>query len=360
MKQNTFCKALSNAVSFKVRDNGSDLTFNPCCFYDVHLPFNATVFKEERTRFINAATFLPACSKCKLNEKTHGRSLRLGSNKEIPNGIDDTIYKLEIVLDTTCNAACIQCSEIQSSLWRKEISRDNRILHIQSESQIDKSIRSVKENIDLNKVKMFHFWGGEPLLTDTHLKFLREIDDPSEVQLNYTTNCSIFPDDNVLKLWEKFKKVRISLSIDGVEEQFHYIRWPLKWDKATRNVKLFKENTTSNVSFQVNCCIIPLNVYYVDILSDWLNENFDINQDGTKVLHNFIRGQGALDIACTPRSLREQVWKKIGINHDVSRVLREVPVIDYDNMLLRLKTWDPIRKLDWTTTFKEIVPYFKL
>jgi uncharacterized Fe-S cluster-containing radical SAM superfamily protein len=359
MKQNTFCKALSNAVSFRVPGDSNSLTFNPCCLYNVYLPFHPTFFKRERTRFINAETFLPECSKCELKEKTHGMSLRMVSNKEIPDGIGDTVYKLEIVLDTTCNAACIQCGDSQSSLWRKEISQDKRIVHIQPEPQIDRKIQILKESIDLNKVKIFHFWGGEPLLTDTHLKFLREIEDPSDVQINYTTNCSIFPDDDVLKLWEQFKKVKIGLSIDGVEDQFHYIRWPLKWDKAVRNLKSFKENSTNNTSFHVNCCIIPLNVFYVDILGNWLNENFHTNPDGSKVSYNFIRGEGTLDISCTPMRLREEVWKRLDSNHAISKVLREVPVLDHNPMLSHLQKWDPIRKLDWTTTFKEIVPYFK-
>jgi sulfatase maturation enzyme AslB (radical SAM superfamily) len=359
MKQNTFCKALSNAVSFRVPGDSDALTFNPCCLYNDYLPFHPTFFKRERDRFINAKTFLPGCSKCELKEKTHGNSLRMVSNNEIPDDAGDSIYKLEIVLDTTCNAACIQCGDSQSSLWRKELAQDKKIIHIQPEPEIDRKIKTLKESIDLNKVKIFHFWGGEPLLTDTHLKFLYEIENPADVQINYTTNCSIFPNDSVLKLWEKFKQVKIGLSIDGVGDQFHYIRWPLKWDKATRNLELFKNNTTRNTSFHINCCIIPLNVYYVDILGNWLDENFSTNPDGSRVSYNFIRGEGTLDIGCTPMSLREEIWKKLDDSHPISKVMKEIPVLDYKDMLSHINKWDPIRKLDWTQTFKEIVPHFK-
>jgi len=358
MKQNTFCKALSNAVSFRVPGDSDSLTFNPCCLYNVYLPFEPTFFKRERTRFTNAETFLPECSKCELKEKTHGLSLRMVSNREIPDGIGDTIYKLEIVLDTTCNAACIQCGDAQSSLWRKEIAENKKIIHIQPKLEIDQKIKILKESIDLNKVKVFHFWGGEPLLTDTHLKFLREIEDPSSVQIHYTSNCSIFPNDEVLKLWERFKKVKIGLSIDGTREQFHYIRWPLKWDKAVRNIKQFKINTPTNINFHINCCIIPLNVYYVDILGDWLTNNFSVNRDGSPIKFNFIRGEGTLDIGCTPMKLRDQVRKMLGDSHAISKVLSEVPVLDYRYMMTHIQKWDPVRKLDWTKTFKEIVPYF--
>ena len=143
-KQNTFCKALSNAVSFRIPGDSNSLTFNPCCLYDVYLPFHPTVFKKHRDIFINAdKEYLPACSKCKLKEVTHGlsRTQRDIFNKQIPDGIGTDIHKLEIVLDTTCNAACIQCGTYQSSLWRNEIAaRDPNYSHIQPKSQIDQKI----------------------------------------------------------------------------------------------------------------------------------------------------------------------------------------------------------------------------
>lgn len=361
MKQNTFCKALSNAVSFRIPGETQALTFNPCCLYNDYLPFFPPYFQKQRETFINAETFLPGCSKCELKEQTHGYSLRTTSNQNLPDGIGDTIHKLEIVLDTTCNAACIQCGTEQSSLWRNEIAnRDKNYIHIQPESQIDSKVQQIKSSVDMSKVKQFHFWGGEPLLTDTHLKFLNDLEDPSEVEVSYTTNGSIFPDEDILELWSKFKSVKVAISIDGLDDKFHYIRWPLKWDKVARNLEKFKNNSPSNVYFHVNCCIIPLNSYYVDELDAWLKDNFSRAGNGSPVNFNFIRGEGTLDIACTPMSLRELIWKKLGDDHDISNVLREVPVIDPQYMLKHITHWDTIRKLDWKQVFPDIVSHFKL
>jgi sulfatase maturation enzyme AslB (radical SAM superfamily) len=355
----TFCKSLNNAVSFRIPGDSNTLTFNPCCLYDDFIPFHPTLFKKERNKYTSATTFLPECSKCELKERTHNNSLRITSNRDIPDGIGNDIYKLEIVLDTTCNAACIQCGSTQSSLWRKEIDTVKKIHHIQPEQQIDNKILSIKNNIDLNKVKFFHFWGGEPLLTDTHLKFLREIEDPSDVSLAYTTNCSIFPDDEVLKLWERFKEIKIGLSIDGIGDKFHYIRWPLTWNKAQRNLEQFRDNTPLNIRYHVNCCIIPLNAFYVGELGEYLKDSFSQSRNGLKVSYNFIRGEGTMDIAKTPMSLREEIWKRLPENHDVSNVLRELPVLEYTDMLEHIDYWDPIRKLNWRKIFPDIVKHFK-
>jgi sulfatase maturation enzyme AslB (radical SAM superfamily) len=356
--QNNFCKALSNAISFRIPGDTNTLTFNPCCLFDKYLPFTPVYFHRKRKQWSEAETFLPECSKCELKEQTHGMSLRTVTDNQIPNGIDDSIYKLEIVLDTTCNAACIQCGDWQSSLWRKEMADQKRIIHIQPEQQINDKIQVIKDNVDISKVLNWHFWGGEPLLTDTHLKFLRDIKDPSQVSINYTTNGSIFPDEDVLELWSKFKEVRLGISIDGVDEQFHYIRWPLKWDKVVRNIERFRTEVPGNVAYHINCCIIPLNVYYVDILGEWLDKNFSTNPNGSKISYNFIRGEGTLDIGKTPMSLREEVWKRLGEEHVISNVLKELPEIDSGDMLKHLDVWDKHRKLDWRKLFPDAAKHF--
>lgn len=356
----TFCKSLKNAVSLRIPGDTNTLAFNPCCLYDTYIPFHPTIFKKHRQIFTTAETFLPGCSKCELKEKTHGVSLRTRTNSEFPDNLGDDIYKLEIVLDTTCNAACIQCGDTQSSLWRKEITDNKKIHHIQQEQQIDSKIESIQKTIDLKKVKWFHFWGGEPLLTDTHLKILKHIEDPQGTVLAYTTNGSIFPDESVLDLWSRFKEVKIGLSIDGIEHRFNYIRWPLKWDKVVRNLNDFKTNVPDNVMYHVNCCILPLNALYVLELGQWLQTNFAQDRNGRAVTYNFIRGEGTMDIARTPLALREVIWKSLPDNHHVSNVLKEVPVIDPTMMLEHINYWDKVRNLDWKKTFPDIVKYFTL
>lgn len=361
--QNKFCKALSNAVSFRIPGDSNSITFNPCCLYDDYLPYHPVFFEKQRKMFVNAdKSYLPGCSKCALKEKTHGlvKTQRHTFNQQIPDDIDDEIYKLEIVLDSTCNAACIQCGSNQSSLWRNEYAkRDHNYIHIQPESQIDSKIEVIKKNIDIQKVKRWHFWGGEPLLTDTHLKFLNQLEDLSSVSLAYTTNGSIFPDDDILELWSKCKEVVIGISTDGIEDRFHYCRWPLKWDKWARNTLRFRNETPSNIRFHINYCVMPMNALYTNETDDWLRDNFSKHRDGTDISFNFIRSEGTVDANCTPMSLREEIWKKLGEGHIVSSILKELPVCDPTLMIKHLDTWDAVRKLDWRKVFPETVKHYK-
>ena len=361
--QNKFCKALSNAVSFRIPGDSNTITFNPCCLYDDYLPYHPTFFKKQRDQFIKAdKEYLPGCQKCKLKETTHGlsRTQRNTFNQQIPDDIGDDIYKLEIVLDTTCNAACIQCGAEQSSLWRNEHAmRDHKYIHIQPESQIDNKIETIKKNVDIQTVKIWHFWGGEPLLTDTHMKMLTQIEDLSTVSLAYTTNGSIFPDNDVLELWSKCKSVTIGVSTDGIEDRFQYMRWPLKWDKWSRVVNRFKTETDSNVRFHINYCVTPLNALYTYETDEWLDKNFSKHADGSPISFNFIRGEGTVDAAATPESLREEIYKRLGNDHVVSNILKELSVKKYEPMLAHLDYWDPIRKLDWRKVFPDSARHFK-
>jgi len=360
MQQNKFCKLLSNAVSFRIPGNSKALTFNPCCLYNDYYPYHPVLFERKRTEFTNASDFLPGCSKCKLKEKTHGYSLRTISNNTIDDYEDNTITKLEIVVDTTCNAACIQCGTAQSSLWRKQYAdRDgSKVVHIQPQSQIDRRISEIKNLVDINKVKQFHFWGGEPLITDTHMKFLREIEDPSDTFIFYTTNGSVFPNDEVLNLWSKFKNVLINVSIDDMDERFHYIRWPLSWEKVKRNLELFKTSSPSNMNFDVNICVLPLNLLTVIDLEHWLKDNFS-SFEKRPISANYIRGEGTVDIAATPLKLREKIWSTLPEDHEVSGILREVPIIDPTRMLEHLESWDSVRNLNWRTIFPDVASYYK-
>jgi sulfatase maturation enzyme AslB (radical SAM superfamily) len=359
LPQNKFCKALSNAVSFRTPGSTKALTFNPCCLYNDYYPFHPVLFERKRTEFTNANSFLPGCSKCELKEKTHGYSLRTITNQTIDDCEDNSITKLEIVVDTTCNAACIQCGNSQSSLWRKQYAeRDNKkVVHIQPKNEINSKVAQIKKLVDINKVKQFHFWGGEPLLTDTHMKFISEIENPEDVFIFYTSNGSIFPDDDVLKVWSRFKDVSINFSIDDLDDRFYYIRWPLKWEKVKRNLELFKNNVPSNMNFHINVCVLPLNLLTLDELMNWFQDNFS-SVNGVPISANIIRGEGTLDIANTPLALREKIWSTFPENHEVCNILKEVPILDPNPMLGYLDSWDKHRNLDWRKIFPEVAKYF--
>jgi hypothetical protein len=105
--------------------------------------------------------------------------------------------------------------------------------------------------------------------------------------------------------------------------------------------------------------VTPLNALYTYETDEWLDKNFSKHMDGSPISFNFIRSEGTVDAACTPLSLREEIWKRLGEEHTVSKILKELPVKDHEFMLSHLDRWDPIRKLDWRKVFPDSARHFK-
>jgi len=82
--------------------------------------------------------------------------------------------------------------------------------------------------------------GGEPTLHNKSLtamlNALVESGQASNIELWLNTNTTIF-DSNFYELLDKFKQIRLMLSIDGIEESFEYIRYPAKWNIVDSNIK---------------------------------------------------------------------------------------------------------------------------
>lgn len=353
--KNKFCRSLSNNVTFRISDNGKDFTVNPCCYYVDGNIFTTDTYTSIRNKFINATDYLEGCTVCKTQENG---GYRLYNNLQIPLLNDNRVYKLDLIIDTTCNAACIHCRPEQSSLWRKQIQENKKVFHIQPEHEISHMIEQIKSQVDINEVKHFHFWGGEPLLTNTHLNFLTDVKNKADVELSYTTNCSIVPGRDIIEFWKQFKKITIYLSIDGIGKKFNYIRWPLSWNKIEENLNLFREIELDNLYYHFNHAVIPLNVFYIDEFIAWKNKNFNHYQK-KPVTYRFLHGHGILKISNTPERLREQVYKKFGNNHRISQLLQSYPVTDHAEMINYLSTWDNIRMQNWKETFNEIVQYYE-
>jgi sulfatase maturation enzyme AslB (radical SAM superfamily) len=263
---------------------------------------------------------------------------------------------LDINLDMTCNAACVTCGPQSSSTWSKHLS-NNSIIHIKTNFDYQPSLDLILNKIDLSNLRRVKFFGGEPLHTDSHLQVLKKIPYPEQVDIWYTTNASIFPTQEVLDVWSKFKLVFIEASIDGIADQFEYIRWPLLWNKVRDNLLELRAVGPVNLLFRINHTINPFNIYYYDRLEQWVNTEFSTNRLGDPTEINIHPCWGDWGLDRTPSTLREEIYKKYQ-DYSMSRLLKNSKQQNYDTILKFTDIWDPIRKNSWQATFPEIVKYF--
>ena len=357
---NKFCRYLSNGYSFSIVKTSSFIA-GPCCWYGNKIPFDPQFLQNRIVAFNSINNWTNGCSACKTLENAGQQSLRQTG----PDWIDDSENSqdpitIDINLDKNCNAACVICDKGSSSLWAKEESKlHNNMISVQSENSIDKLIDQIVNTVSLTKLKYVKFFGGEPLFTDTHLKFIKHIPNPDQVTLHYTTNGSIYPNDAVLNEWKKFKTIIFAASLDGIEEQFDYVRWPLPWHKLSQNLIRLRENKDIwNLIFRVEFTANFLNTYYFDRLEDWIKNNLDTNLSGDKTEINIHPCWGIWELEKMPPTIRAVVLNKYSADHVIHRLVANLPeptpLLPWQQFV---NTWDPRRNNSWQQAFPDLVQY---
>jgi hypothetical protein len=365
---NQFCGYLSNGYALYVaKINGvkvtPEITVAPCCLYKgQEIIFDSQLLENRKTIFESVTGWTSSCSKCKKMEDIGATSLRTSSFDWIDSAENSQdAISLDIHLDNECNAACVICSEGCSSLWKKENAKlhNEKIRIIKNENFIDEQIDRIFEIIPLQKLKYVKFFGGEPLFTDTHLKFIKRIPNPGQVTLHYTTNGSIYPNKQVLSVWKSFKVIIFAASLDGVGDQFNYVRWPLPWHKVSKNLIRIRENKdTVNVMFRVEFTANFLNSYYYDCLEEWIADNLPTNNAGDKTELGLHPCRGIWGIEKMPLAIREQIMKKYPSDHVMHRLVKNLPEpTSLDPWRNFVETWDKRRNNSWQNAFPDLVPY---
>lgn len=354
---NKFCRNISNSYRFN-RNNKSELYYQPCCW----VPNNYLI--TDKQSLIDAQTNMAPeifknvkanCDECFKRERTDYRiSGRQEALNYIPaDAIDGDPYVLEFQLDTNCNAACSICGPQFSSLWQKQLN----IVPIK-DATFKELHHQIINLISFDNVKQIKFFGGEPLLTDSHLTILEQVPNPAECEIMYSTNGSIFPNEKVLAVWRKFKKVKLSFSIDAIKDRFEYIRWPLKWSRVESNL-INVAQTLSTIEVRLHCTVNPMNVLYVNELEQWIHDvqkTHNIN-----IIHTFSPCFGVWGIDAVPPGLTEKISDQYPADHPVIKMLSAFKQVDekYKYLLEDMINLDQSRNLNWRTTFPDTINYFK-
>ena len=364
----TFCKFLKNGLVYN--NNTDQFTVSPCCYFSKNYTIDPTTDPAEqlikhKQKWLNE-DFKKTCDLCINAEQSGLYSYRQTSFDQITDESDQLNF-LTVAVNKKCNLACPSCNSEFSSFWHQENSRHNVIqssnihqIHQEDRQGIitDKFIQLLAEQ-DLTALTYIKFGGGEPLMTDTHEKIMALIPTPGNVIVQYTSNFSIMPGTAVFQMWEKFKLVKWVASIDGVGEQFSFLRWPYKWNKLENFVVEAIDNVPGNVMFGVEHTINPLNIFYFDQFQTWFDQQFSSNRYGDKSDLNIHSCNGNLGLEHTPMGLRKKIKNKYGPTHPISISLDQSPFSGSTTKLVKyLDQLDQWRGTNWRQIFPEIQEFF--
>ncbi len=313
------------------------------------------------------------CKRCWDEEAAGVRSLRLRTNDiygtENP-GWQQGPRELIIKTSNVCNLACRSCAGWDTNLYwpegehyKKEynvinndfLQRRNIVYHNSASYQLE----------DLVNVEKLNFFGGEPLLDKNHAVLLRKlikVDRAKETTLFYSTNGQQIG-KHYEKLWSKFKRVEIFFSVDGIEEQFEYLRWPGDWNKTVKNIDWFLDlpNRYPNVDwyFQGAQCISLINIADYQKTSNWLRNKLGV------VNFNIVDHPKHYKMTNLPDLLKTKIVDTIE-DDDIRNYLTIEPanLDELKHMITWTKRQDAYRNQSYATTFPNtyelIKPYWEM
>ena len=273
------------------------------------------------------------------------------------------------VLGNLCNLKCIMCGPTSSSkiaAERKKINPDeyqyiSAELNPYTENSKEKYFNDLQKVI--NNVDKFVLVGGESMIhpdfKELFYMFVNS-DNVANLELQITTNGTTLP-EYVLENAEKFGKLHLGFSIDGVEDRGCYIRSDLKW-------KDFDTNLKRAVSSKADCgfgiAIQMLNIGYIDEIYDYLDS---LGVAGNAYWKGLVTEPAHFRAINLPDAVKQSYLNKLS-SHPVYTWDRTQHLIDIlrkpqDNPesfrkgLQKLKFLDKIRNRNFLDHFSEFKPY---
>lgn len=247
------------------------------------------------------------CSRCQLEEQYGIDSKRIIEQNRwkdhLENHQKNGFISASVAFGNTCNLTCIICDPGSSSKWHHEYKKlygvDIRPNHFYKDGFVENLIKHTPN------LKHMDIPGGEPMLSGVDqqqqlLEYFVKENKAKDISLHYTTNCTIFPNEKWLSLWEHFKEVEFQLSIDGIEKRFEYLRYPANWDLVQNNAIKYKnlKDCSKNIKLSVATTVSAYNIAYLDELVSWCIDT-GLGKPWLGRLHN-------------PIHLRPTVWRVDG------------------------------------------------
>ena len=256
-----------------------DNKFGPCCIasaFESTVDFNSQTMRNMRLAMLNGEE-PDICKRCWNDEANNHISKRQRMNnywQEQELDIDSifastdkdgyvdpkNIISYDVRYSNLCNLKCIMCNSRDSTAWNE----DSKIIYnkttpVIKNIQVWEQLHSHKESI-----RYLDIIGGEPLLFNEQLSLLRELVNDGyskDITLGYTTNCMI-PLGELSELWQHFKHVHLTCSLEGLTELNEYIRFPSKWTTIVNFLDQCKQ-LSDNVYVQIRSTALFLNIEYL-------------------------------------------------------------------------------------------------
>ena len=262
------------------------------------------------------------CQDC-WDEEAAGRdSKRMMINRGIAHvePLPDQPISMMLKPGNLCNLACRHCGPFSSSRWLKdyfkvEARQQNWTSYVQQFTEIQDSYRDDNSFwTDLKawapNVEFYELYGAEPVLIDPLWEVIKTSSlgaNNNKTVVNINTNGTILREDTE-EIFQNFYEVDLGLSVDGIGDQFEYMRYPAKWDKFLSNLDAYQNMAArlGNININVSCTVSALNVYYTDEIWQFFHSR------GIHVGFNILHRPDHLNMRILPDAVKQQIADRLG------------------------------------------------
>ena len=190
-----------------------------------------------------AGNKLFTCSTCHIQENGSKQSNIISSRiyyrkelRSVPLELYDDkknfqLHHVDMRWSNACNLACVYCGPTYSSRWAAELGVGPNL----DKGAKDATKAYVFENA--HQLKNVYLAGGEPLLMNENVEFLRLLLEVNPVvNLRINTNLCVL-DTKIFDLVCEFENVHWTVSVESTEQQFEYIRYGADWTVFSRHLE---------------------------------------------------------------------------------------------------------------------------
>ena len=250
--------------------------------------------------------------------------------------IEEKLIYLDLRLGHTCNLKCVMCSPHDSSRWTQDyhaVTNRTTIPIIRqemdwNEKEFDNTWYEKPgfwEDLyqQIPNLRQVYFAGGEPLMIKEHKTFLREIirqGCEKNIYLRYNSN-GLLLDDEVIDLWNQFRRVKFNFSIDALEQRNWFIRYPSDWNTIVQNLHKL-DSTADHIDVNIAVAVQALNIKHLPEMIKWkikqnfrkinMNTEFDIESGGGIINTHLVYIPTWFDVRVLPKKDKEEVCKEFG------------------------------------------------
>ncbi len=272
----------------------------------------------------------PRCRLCYEQENLGQTSLRFLHNRSYAEKFLDWLLNTDewgfapdakpvywdIRFSNLCNLRCRSCSYTASSAWFEDAKalgpvRTRKtgaaVIRVQHTARLLKELEPYYSSLE----KVI-FAGGEPLLMDENYDILDNLErlQKYETELHFITNLTTlnYKGRDILKIWNKFKNLFVTVSLDGSGDRCEYLRKGLKWKAVLKNLESLKENCP-NARLSINCTVSVFNILHItDFHRELVEKNF-ISPEMLQLC--FLYEPSYYSVKILPSEMKKHAIKKI-------------------------------------------------